>query len=95
MEHDGVEKCLARQDQVDDVGDEETDDRDAQHDGVDDPEDAWCSLGETDVHHPLSSTQARVSRGQAVHSSPDLQDVPRLVPPLRHHQVRPSPRPLQ
>ena len=95
MEHDGVEKRLVREDQVDDVGDEETDDRDAQHDGVNDPENVWFTPRQTDVHHPLSSTQARVSRGQAVHSSPDLQDVPRLVSPLSHHQVRPSPRPLQ
>ena len=41
VEHDRVEKCLARQDQVDDVGDEEADDGDAQHDGVDDAENVF------------------------------------------------------
>ena len=95
MEHDRVEKCLAGQDQVDDVGDEEAEDRDAQHDGIDDPEDVWCFLWQTDVHHPPSSAQARVSRSQTVHSSTELQDVPRLIAPLRQDQVRPSPRPLQ
>ena len=41
VEHDRVEKSLARQDQVDDVGDEEAEDRDAQHDGVDDAENVF------------------------------------------------------
>ena len=41
VEHDRVEKCLAGQDQVDDVGDEEAEDRDAQHDGVDDAENVF------------------------------------------------------
>ena len=38
VEHDRVEKSLVREDQVDDVGDEEAEDRDAQHDGVEDAE---------------------------------------------------------
>ena len=41
VEHDRVEKCLAGQDQVDDVRDEEAEDRDAQHDGVDDAENVF------------------------------------------------------
>ena len=39
MEHDLVEKRLVRQGQVDDVGDEETEDGETQHDWVDDAED--------------------------------------------------------
>ena len=38
VEHDRVEERLVRQDQVDDVGEEQAEDGDAQHDGVEDAE---------------------------------------------------------
>ena len=38
VEHHRVEERLVRQDQVDDVGEEQAEDRDAQHDGVEDAE---------------------------------------------------------
>ena len=95
VEHDGVEERLVREDQVDDVGDEETEDRDAQHDGVNDPENVWFTPRQTDVHHPPTSAQARGGRGQAVPSPPEPQGVARLVRPLSEDQVHPSSRPLQ
>ena len=95
VEHDGVEERLAREDQVDDVGHEETEDREAQHDGVNHPEDVWLTPRQTDVHHPPTSAQAGVGRGQAVAASGEPHWVAGLVSPLSEDEVRPPASPLQ
>ena len=95
VEHDDVEECPVREDQVDDVGDEEAEHRDAQHDGVDDAEKARWFPRQTDVNHPGSLAQPGVSRGQTEQASPHQQSVPSLVSPLPQNKVRPSSPPLQ
>ena len=95
VEHHFIEESLSGEEKVGDVRYEETEGRQAEHDGIEDAEHGNFLPRQTDVHHPGPPPVLRVGRSEAELSSdqPDLASL--LVPPLRQNELCRGPGSLQ
>ena len=91
VKHDIIEEGLPTEEKVEDVRYEETEGREAEHDGVEDSDDIGLVPGQTDVHHPAPPPVRRVRRSEAELSSPQPELLSVLVPPLREDQLHRGP----